>query len=194
MMIRRIATWLLPLMLMQTSALAQTPVANRVKAVIKHLPQKAEIVAKYTDNDRHCLYYLLDHRLYCYDVIKDKNGEVSFGENYLKVEHCYVISQGKMLFVSVDRGSLSKTYAKDGKRLYMINPLTRRIKTVGSGYDITKTTHDGNECFSVKTADGLLNPDASADRQQWIAREHFYDIDGSALSVGKEYKIRIAKK
>lgn len=175
-------------------AQAQTPVADRIRAAIKHLPKNIEVVAKYTDNQRHCLYYILDHRLYCLDVIKNKNEEVRFSESYLKILDCYLVKKGKLLFVSIDRGSLSKTYAVDGQKLYMINPLNRKIKEVGSGYSIKKSTIKGNECFSIKKAHKFLNPNKVIKDQQWIAKEHFYSIDGAILYAGDEFKIRIAPK
>ncbi len=57
---------------------AQTPIANRVKAMAKHLPEGANVIAKYTDNKRHCLYYGLHNRLFRYDVIKNKSENVEF--------------------------------------------------------------------------------------------------------------------
>lgn len=175
-------------------AQAQTPVADRIRAAIKHLPKNIEVVAKYTDNQRHCLYYILDHRLYCFDVIKNKNEEVAFPESYLKILDCYLVRKGKLLFVGVDRGSLSKTYAIDGQKLYMINPLNRKIKEVGSGYSIKKSIIRGDECFSIKKAHKFLNPNEVIKDQQWIAKEHFFSIDGTILYAGDEFKIRIAPK
>lgn len=181
-------------MLLAVPSDAQTPVADRIRAAVKHLPASIEVVAKYTDNARHCLYYILDHRLYCLDVIKNKNKEVDFPESYLKILNYYLIHKGKLLFVSIDRGSLSKTYAVDGQKLYMINPLTRRIKEVGSGYSIEKSTLKGNECFCIKKAHKCLNPNEVIEKQKWVAREHFFSTDGSVLYAGKEFKIRITPK
>lgn len=194
MKVKRIIITGLFVVFLTAVANAQTPVADRVRAAIKHLPTSIEVVAKYTDNARHCLYYILDHRLYCLDVIRNKNKEVDFPESYLKILDYYLVHAGKLLFVSIDRGSLSKTYAVDGQKLYMIDPLTRRIKEVGSGYSIKRSTLKNNECFSVKKAHKCLNPNEIMGRQQWIAREHFFGIDGSVLYAGKEFKIRIAPK
>ena len=194
MRVKRVIITGLFAMFLAAAANAQTPVADRVRAAIKRLPTSIKVVAKYTDNARHCLYYILDHRLYCLDVIRNKNEEVDFPESYLKILDCYLIHKSKLLFVSIDRGSLSKTYAVDGQKLYMINPLTRRIKEIGSGYSIEKGTLKGNECFCVSKAHKCLNPNAVIEKQQWIAREHFYGADGSVLYAGKEFKIRIAPK
>lgn len=177
-----------------TAATAQTPVANRIRAVVKHLPKSSVVAAKYTDNERHSIYYIVNHRLFCYDVVTDKDAEVAFPENYLKIDNCYVVGKEGLLFVVIDRGSLSKNYAKDGKRLYMITPLTKDIKEVGSGFNVRTTTLKGEECFCIKKAYRLLNPSEVTGQQQWLAREHFYGIDGSVIYAGKEFKIRIAKK
>lgn len=51
---------------------SQNPVANRVRAAAESLPDGCEIVAKYTDNRYHCLFYTMHNRLYKYDVLTNK--------------------------------------------------------------------------------------------------------------------------
>lgn len=69
---------------------AQTPLANRVKAMARHLPAGAEVVSKYTDNHRHCLYYTLYNRLFRYDVVTNKSVGVEFHHRLMHV--CCVLS------------------------------------------------------------------------------------------------------
>lgn len=57
---------------------AQTPVANRVRAAAENLPEGCNVVAKYTDNKYHCLFYTMHNRLYKYDVITNRNTDVNF--------------------------------------------------------------------------------------------------------------------
>lgn len=59
---------------------AQSPIANRVKGVISSLPKSAKVVARYMDTQRHSLYFIIENRLYCYDVITEKRNEVSFAD------------------------------------------------------------------------------------------------------------------
>lgn len=194
MKIKNILLIILFALLSMPSANAQTPVANRIKAAIKHLPKDAEVVAKYTDNERHSLYYVQNNRLFCFDVLKNRNAEVEIPGNYLKILDYFVVNNGKMLFIAVDRGTLSKSYAIDGQCLYALNPLKHSIKEVGSGYSIEKTTIKGEDCFAVKKASRCLNPSADPSRQQWMAQDHYYDLTGDVIYAGDEFKIKIEKR
>ena len=44
------------LLIPNSSIFAQTPIANRMKVLVKTLPEGSEIIARYTDMKRHALY------------------------------------------------------------------------------------------------------------------------------------------
>ena len=43
----------------------------------EHLPKTASVIAKYTDNRRHCLYYSMHNRIFRYDVLSNKSIDVN---------------------------------------------------------------------------------------------------------------------
>lgn len=182
----RLLILLLTALLTVGTAKAQTPVANRVKAVVSQLPEQASVVAKYTDVRRHCLYYTLRNRLYLYDVIKNKRSEVHFTDkSYKRIFATWLSPDGNYLFIAVDRGSLSLFYLNDGQQLWRYDSNTHRTLKVGQGFSIARR----KGCFKIKQAWRCLNPNAQQRYQQWTARDHYYDPYGNVIFALGEYKI-----
>lgn len=172
------------------TAYGQTLIANRIKAAVKRLSKEAVVAAQYTDKARHCVYYIMNHRLYRLDVISNEEQEVDFPNGYLKITGTYSAPRQDILFVIVDRGSLSANYAIDGQTLYAINSHTLRKKEVGSGFSIKKSTVKGEPCITIKKAYKCIDPT----RNKWKARNHHYDLSGNIIYAGDDYNVRVEKK
>ena len=56
-------------LLFPACGLCQSPIANRVKARAARLKSNESAIAKYTDDRRHCLYYLRSNRIFKYDAV-----------------------------------------------------------------------------------------------------------------------------
>ncbi|SES98676.1 hypothetical protein [Prevotella sp. kh1p2] len=120
-----------------TCTLAQTPIANRVKAAAGKLPKGAALIARYTDSPRHCLYFTNQNRLYRLDVIRDKTDDINFAsEGYDKIISTFLGERGRYLFVTVDRRSMASDYQQDGRQLWCIDTKTQEVSKVGEGYKI----------------------------------------------------------
>ena len=166
---------------------AQTPVANRVNAVVRHLPSSAIVVAKYTDNHRHCLYYIINNRLYRYDVLNGRKEEVAFStDSYSKVLSCWMSPDGNFFFICVDRRGISHFYLDDGQELWRYDSRTRRIMKIGQGYHVKKN----DSCITIKRASRCTNPSAPQSHQKWMARDHYYDLYGKVIFVKDEFPIK----
>lgn len=166
---------------------AQTPIAHRVKATIDYLPKDIGIVAKYTDNTRHCLFYTYNQRLYIYDVLTDKKHEVTFNaKGYEKIIKTYLSPDGDFVFVAIDNGDLASFYLEDGQELWCIDSRNRRASIVGKGYSIIKR----KGCFIIKKASRCLNPSAPQSHQKWMGKDHYYDLTGKVIWTKEEYLIK----
>lgn len=174
-------------LLAHLGTLAQTPVANRVKAVVKSLPAQAQVVAKYTDNQRHCLYYTLRNRLFRYDVKTDKREEISFSPNpYSSIITTWLSADGNAFFIALDRKNLVSFYLDNGQELWRYDSHTKQPKRIGVGFSIS---HLG-ERITIKRASRCLNPQAAQSRQRWMVCDHHYDGNGTPLGKGEEYKLK----
>ncbi len=166
---------------------AQTPVANRVKAVAKRLPGEADIVAKYTDNRRHCLYYTLRNRLFRYDVKTNRREEVSFSPApYSTIIATWLSPDGNAFFVAVDRKELSAYYLDDGQELWMYNSWTKDAKKIGQGFCIAHR----NGRITVKRAARTGNSPSRQKRSAKMVRDHQYDEYGVPLGMGDVYELK----
>lgn len=175
------------LLLVQLGAMAQTPIANRVKAVIKSLPSQAQVVAKYTDNQRHCLYYTLRNRLFRYDVKTNKREEIAFSQNpYSSIITTWLSADGNAFFIAIDRKDLVSFYLDNGQELWAIDSHTKRPKRIGVGFSIS---HSGEKII-IKRATRCINPQAAQSRQHWMVCDHHYDGNGTPLGKGEEYKLK----
>lgn len=185
--------WLIILVLALTGVVqmvGQTPVSNRVEAVASRLSKDARIAARYPDRQRHCVYFVENNRLYRFDVFRDKCEEIRFTKGYLKIRDTHVAQQGRVLFVTVDRGTLCNNYATDGQALYLIDTFTQKMKEIAAGFDISRGNAKNQPCFTVKKAHQCIDPS----RQRWNAKNHCYDMSGSILSLSDTYTVRIEKK
>ena len=175
------------LLVAHADAGAQTPIANRVKAVIKSLPTQAQVVAKYTDNQRHCLYYTLRNRLFRYDVKTNKREEISFSPNpYSSIIATWLSTDGNAFFIATDRKNLVSFYLDNGQELWSFDSHTKRPKRVGVGFSISRS----GERITIKRASRCLNPQAAQSRQHWMVCDHHYDGNGTPLGKGDEYKLK----
>jgi hypothetical protein len=168
---------------------SQTPLANRVKAMVNHLSSSANVVAKYTDDRRHCLFYTMHNRLFRYDALKDKNMDVDFAsEGYSRIITTFLSPDGDFIFVAVDKGSLASFYPDDGQVLWRIDSRTLRPYKVGDGYKIVIHKDE----IIISKAFRCLNPQAPANKRRWTAKDHYYDAYGHVAYAKDEYKINVS--
>lgn len=166
---------------------AQTPIANRINAVIDHLPKNIGIVAKYTDNNRHSLYYTYHNRLYIYDVLSNIHKEVNFNaKGYDKILKTYLSPDGDFVFIAIDNGDLASFYFEDGQELWCIDSRNHHASLVGKGFRIIKR----KGCFIIKKAFKCLNPSAPQPYQKWMGKDHYYDLTGKVIWSKDEYLIK----
>lgn len=167
---------------------AQTPVANRVKAVVAHLPCQARVVAKYTDVYRHCLYFTMANRLYQYDVLTDRQHDVPFtGNSYAHIITTWLSPDGNFFFIAVDRGNLASFYLDDGQEVWRYDSRKRKYKKIGQGFCVEVQ----KGCIVIKRASRCLNPNATPKHQQWMAQGHYYGLYGNIIWTKDEYKINM---
>jgi hypothetical protein len=167
-------------------AYSQTPVANRVKGVVKSLPKTSVVVAKYTDNQRHCLYYTDSNRLFCYDVISNRREETVFSNtSYNKILSTWLSPDGNFIFIAVDKGNLATSYMDAGQELWRYDSRNKRFIKVGVGFNIERK----KGCIVIKRGTRCLNPSAPPDKQRWMAQNHFYDLYGKVIWAKDEYEV-----
>ncbi|MBM6992095.1 MAG: hypothetical protein I3J02_02370 [Prevotella sp.] len=175
------------LLLFSSAAHAQTPIANRIKSLIKALPIGSKVVAKYTDTHRHCLYYISEHRLYCYDVLTGQRKNVNFStSNYTHILSTWLSPDGNFFFVAVDKGSLSPSYIESGQELWRFDSRTKRSYKVGQGYFIEHR----KKCIIIKQASRCFNPTAPRDKKRWMGQNHYYDLYGKVIYAKEEFEIK----
>ena len=172
------------LMLLQIHATAQTPIANRIKARAAQMGNAEHVVAKYTDDRRHCLYYTKGERLYLYDAIKGKSREVSFSTNsYAHILTTFRSSDDNLLFIVVDRRHYSSFFLNDRMEVWRINSFSGKTDKIASGFGFKlKKDH-----FMLTKAHRCLNPKAPLARQKWTVRDHSYYLSGKPLWISDEY-------
>ncbi len=167
--------------------LAQTPIANRVKAVAKRLPHDAGIVAKYTDNKRHCLYYTLRNRLFRYDVKTNRREEVGFSPSpYSTIITTWLAPDGNTFFIAVDKKGLSAYYLDDGQELWLYDSWTKDAKKIGQGFCIAHK----NGRITIKRASRTASSQTHQKRSNSMVRDHHYDEYGTPLGMGDEYLMK----
>jgi len=166
---------------------SQTPVANRIKAVVRNLPKSAVVVAKYTDNHRHSLYYINEHRLFCYDVLTGKNEETVFiNTSYENILSSWLSPDGNFFFITIDKGKSVPSYMDDGQELWRFDSRTLRSYKVGQGFFIERR----KGCYIIKKGVRCLNPSANYNKQSWIAQDHYYDLYGKVIWAKDEYEVK----
>jgi hypothetical protein len=170
-----------------TTAQAQSPIANRVKAMAKQLPPSAQVVAKYTDNHRHGLYYIQDNRLFFADAETSRRSEVNFAtEAYSKILSCWLSPDSNFIFIVVDRGSYASFYLDDGQELWRYDVRRKSPMNVGQGFKIVRQSGS----IVISKASRCLNPDAPQSRQHWMAQDHYYDLYGKIIWAKDEYRVK----
>lgn len=166
---------------------AQTPIANRVHAMAKAMEKKVKVVAKYTDNERHSLYYVARHRLYRWDALTNATQEVSFANNsYDTIIEAWISPDGNIIIVGVDRKSQTTQPLKNGQQVWKLDTRTGQNDLVGEGFSIERR----KDCYVVKQATRCINPDALPERQRWMAKDHYYYLDGKVIWSKEEYEIK----
>lgn len=179
--------FLAALLWLGVSAKAQTPVANRVNAAAASLSKSCQIAAKYTDNQRHCLYYISNSRLYRYDVMTGKKREVKFSTDaYSRITSTCITENGAYLFVCTDKGAGAKGSPEDVKELWRINSFSNKSKKIAEGFDIEK----GEDRFTVKTIVKRLDALSPEGKTQWKAQDRHYRLDGQSMAAGEEYTVK----
>lgn len=167
-----------------TSVEAQTPVANRMKALEAHLPKTAKVVGRYSDNRIHALIFFQANRLFSYDVLNDRNREINFSTTgYSRIIRADLSPHSKYVMVVVDRQGLTDNYLDDGQELWRIDPLTHKSQLVGGGGRIERTVQN----YIITKASRCLNPAAPKERQRWMVSDHIYELDGRVDYAKDEY-------
>lgn len=179
--------FLLMLLTVCLPAKAQTPVANRVNAAASTLSRSCQIAAKYTDNQRHCLYYVSNNRLYRYDVMTGKKREVKFSpDGYSRITNTYITENGTYLFVCADKDASSKGSPEDIQELWRINTFSNKSKKIAEGFEIEK----GEDRFIIKTLVKRLETLSPSGKPQWKAQDRYYRLDGQSMAAGEEYTVK----
>lgn len=127
-------------LLFSTCLIAQTPIANRIKAAVLHLPKKATVLAKYTDNKRHCLYYMYKDKMYCLDVVLNINEVLDFTQKpYKKIIASSISPDGNYVLLCLDRGELKNTAITNRFELWRINSHNKSFQYIANGFTCKKT-------------------------------------------------------
>ena len=135
------------LLIPNSSIFAQTPIANRMKVLVKTLPEGSEIVARYTDMKRHALYYILNNRLYKYDVLNNSQDEINL-ENRNKIISSKLSKDGKT--ITIKAGKKQDKHLSDIEELD-INSFTGEI-TIAKTESIVPGELDLNKLSKIKTS------------------------------------------
>ena len=135
------------LLIPNSSIFAQTPIANRMKVLVKTLPEGSEIVARYTDMKRHALYYILNNRLYKYDVLNNSQDEINL-ENRNKIIGSRLSKDGKT--ITIKAGKKQDKHLTDVEELN-INSFTGEI-TISKNESIIPGELDLNKLSKIKTS------------------------------------------
>ena len=135
------------LLIPNSSIFAQTPIANRMKVLVKTLPEGSEIVARYTDMKRHALYYILNNRLYKYDVLNNSQDEINL-ENRNKIISSKLSKDGKT--ITIKAGKKIDKHLSDIEELD-INSFTGEI-TIAKTESIVPGELDLNKLSKIKTS------------------------------------------
>lgn len=171
------------------TASAQTPVANRVHTSASNLPANSRIVAKYTDNKRHCLYYCINERLYRYDVVNDKNQETCFSDKaYKSINNTFLSStDSRYIFIDIDLGRRHGNEPGTTHELWRIDTFTNKSTKIGSGCKISRH----KDSLVITAFSRCCNPDAPVARQKWMVRDHYYYLeDGKTIFAKEEHQYR----
>lgn len=135
------------LLIPNSSIFAQTPIANRMKVLVKTLPEGSEIVARYTDIKRHVLYYILNNRLYKYDVLNNSQDEINL-ENRNKIISSRLSKDGKT--ITIKAGKKQDKHLTDVEELN-INSFTDEI-TIAKNESTIPGELDLNKISKIKTS------------------------------------------
>jgi len=163
---------------------AQTPIANRIKALANHLPKGAKVVARYTDAKRHSLYYMLDNWLYNYDVWSNRNEKVSFfNEGYRKIVMDAVSPDGQYLVFCIDKGMQTGERLENRYELWQIDSYSKQPRKMGVGFFFK----DINHTYTLTESTRCRNPHAPEKLRQWYVKDHKFNSSGAVLSVSEEY-------
>ncbi len=183
-----ILTLILTISVSHPTTSAQTPVANRVRASAANLPANSRIVAKYTDNKRHCLYYCVNGRIYRYDVITDKNHEICFSNKaYRNINNTFLSTDSHYIFVDIDLGQRHGNEPGTTHELWRIDTFTNRYTRIGSGYKISRH----KDSLVITAFSRCCNPNDPVTRQKWMVRDHYYYLeDGKTIYAKEEYQYR----
>ena len=168
--------------------LAQTPIANRVKVAARSLPESASVIAKYTDNDRHSLYYTKENKIFCLDVVLNINEELDFtSHGYDKILATYISPGGEFMLFCIDKGQKdTNDILEERYELWQVNSNNRAFKCIASGFTIEKSK-DG---FTLRKKSKCLNPKAPKAQQRWMVRDHQFDHSGNPTLTQDEYEFK----
>lgn len=172
--------WILLLcLLFPLAVLSQTPIANRVKARAARLRNGEKVVAKYTDDRRHSLYFVRSNRLFRYDALTGNTKEVVFSsQGYDKIINTWLSKDGNMMFILIDRSSLTTQPLADGQEVCKVNSFTGKASSVGSGIKCVME-HSG---YFYITHLVLIKRHPNMTKEYIVEDQWFYD-DGRPLWV-----------
>lgn len=185
--------WIIALAIFQLYSLfitAQTPIANRINVAARHLPKGAVVIAKYTDNERHCLFYYNENRIYCLDVILNINEQLNFApKDDEQILTTYLSSDRRQMLFCSDSGNNKNDVIKERFQLWSIDSYNRQFKKIAKGFTIDKT----REGFTIRRRSRCINPQAPKAHQRWMVQDLQFDLNGRLVKTGQEYEF-IRKK
>ena len=191
--VMNIIKWMMALAIFQLYSLfitAQTPIANRINVAARHLPKDAIVIAKYTDNERHCLFYCNANRIYCLDVILNINEQLSFAQkNNEQILATYLTPDRRLMLFSTDWGNNKSDVLEERFQLWSIDSYNRQFKKIAKGFTIDKT----REGFTIRRRSRCINPKAPKAHHRWMVQDLQFDLNGRLVKTGQEYEF-IRKK
>lgn len=185
-MTHSIIVTIVAILLLGTPCKAQNPIANRVKAAADNLPEGATAVAKYTDPERHCLYYILSNRLYKYDVQTNTSASINLSSMaYKAITNTYIVKKGKFIFVTIDCGRKANQYSNN-LELWRIDTENKSVSKINDGYSIEKR----KGCFLIKRITRTSSDTNKYGKYDIYAADYYYKLDGKNIWPKDEYILK----
>lgn len=177
-------------LLLSGRATAQTPVANRVKMAARTVASNGKVLAKYTDNERHCLFYLMQQRIYCYDVLTNETSEIQFpGEHNSTITGCALSPGSNFLVVSMKTGTSAKRGIANNRSLWTIDSRKRTAQKIESGFAIARSKHGYTIRRIVPTSQLTADHPATG---RWV-QNNYYTFEGKVKATGTPYVMTFAE-
>ncbi|MEJ8769972.1 hypothetical protein [Prevotella sp. HCN-7019] len=118
----------------------------------------------------------------------NRNTDVNFTPfAYSSISATYIAPKGKYIFICIERSPFSKTSPENNHELWRISPDGKESTKIDEGLNILKR----KGCFIIKKISRLRKiKNKNGIKQQWMMRDHYYDLDGHIIWAKDEYEYR----